>query len=46
MAGIILAFIPGADSAELIFMREKFEEVNVKLDIITAEFAEVKNAID
>ena len=45
LAGIILAFIPGGDSAELIFMREKFEEVNVKLDIITAEFAEVKNAI-
>ena len=46
MASIILAFIPGADSAELIFMREKFEEDNVKLDIITAEFTEVKNAID
>ena len=46
MAGIILAFIPGDDSAELIFMRKKFEEDNVKLDIITAEFAEVKNAID
>ena len=46
LAGIILAFIPGGDSAELIFMREKFEEVNVKLDIITGEFAEVKNAVD
>ena len=46
LAGILLAFIPSGDSAELIFMREKFEEVNVKLDIITAEFTEVKNAID
>ena len=45
LAGIILAFIPDGDSAELIFMREKFEEVNVKLHIITAEFTEVKNAI-
>ena len=46
LAGILLAFIPGGDSEELIFMREKFEEVNVKLDIITAEFTEVKKAID
>ena len=46
LASILLLFIPGGDSAELIFMREKFEEVNVKLDIITAEFTEVKNAID
>ena len=45
LASILLLFIPGGDSAELIFMREKFEEVNVKLDIITAEFTEVKNAI-
>ena len=46
LAGILLAFIPGGDSEELIFMREKFEEVNEKLYIITAEFTEVKNAID
>ena len=46
LASILLLFIPGGDSEELIFMREKFEEVNVKLDIITGEFAEVKNAVD
>ena len=27
-------------------MREKFEELNVKLDVITAEFTEVKNDFD
>ena len=46
MARIILAFIPRGDSVELIFIRKKFEEVNAKLDIITAAFTEVKNAID
>ena len=46
LAGILLAFIPGGDSEELIFMREKFEELNVKLDVITAEFTEVKNDFD
>ena len=46
LASILLLFIPGGDSEELIFMRKEFEQVNVKLDKITAEFAEVKKAID
>lgn len=46
LASIALAFIPTGDSEELAFMKEKFEEVNNKLDIITSEFEEVKNAID
>ena len=46
LASIALAFIPTGDSEELTFMKEKFEEVNNKLDIITSEFEEVKNAID
>ena len=46
LAGIILAFIPSGDSEELIFMRGQFKEINVKLHYITAEFTEVKKAID
>ena len=46
LASILLLFIPGGDSEELIFMRKEFEQVNVKLDKITAEFTEVKKAID
>ncbi|CAB4026720.1 Hypothetical predicted protein [Paramuricea clavata] len=45
LAGIALSFIPGGESAELAFMKEQFKEVNAKLDIITAEFKEVKNAV-
>ena len=46
LAGLALAFIPTGDSPEMKFMKQKFEEVNNKLDIITSEFQEVKNAID
>ena len=46
LASLAFSFIPTEDSAELIFMREEFGKVNTKLDIITSEFEEVKNAID
>ena len=40
-----LLFVPKSDSAELKYMKEKFSEVNMKLDRITSELGNVKDLI-
>eukprot|EP00795_Rhopilema_esculentum_P012313 gene12313-biopygen2411 len=40
-----LLFVPQQDSAELKYMKEKFAEVNMKLDQITSELDNVKDLI-
>ena len=42
---IILAFLPKQDSAELKYMKEKFAEVNSKLDIITEKLDGIEKLI-
>ena len=42
---IILAFLPKEDSAELKYMKDKFSEVNNKLDIITDKLNDIENLI-
>ena len=40
-----LLFVPASDSLELKYMKEKFAEVNMKLDRITAQLDDVKSLI-
>ena len=42
---IVLAFLPKQDSAELKYMKEKFAEVNSKLDIITDKLDGIEKLI-
>lgn len=45
LTSLVLVFVPTGDSAELKYMKNQFKIVNNKLDKITREFQNVKNAI-
>ena len=45
LVSFALLFVPASDSEELKYMKEKFTEVNTKLDRITAQLDDVKSLI-
>ena len=45
LVSFVLSFLPSRDSKELAYMKRKFKQVNLKLDIITAKLDNVKSLI-